>query len=360
MKLEQFISELVSGFGNLISRLNRRMKFSSKEQLKFLTNLERLLRKLNATKAVRHMANCTSGIHKQICEEIEDSIREGGGVADGIAPWFDPVVVQGIRIGEQRDALHDAVKVSIENQKLSSGNIFSALMGLAYPGLIFIVCGIVAIFLKAQLFPLMEKKLNAMSSLPTEIVVVQSLASFWTFWIYPTTLILMVLIALFISHLNNAVDSGRLDRDSWPLFFEYRQFKVIFFLRMFSMLKKYKITDINALNSISDLQSNPYLGWHLASMIDSIRDGESLGNSLDTGLINKNDVATLIILADGTDVDALCEAIDTTLEGVIDNLKRRISIIVTIAKNILLILIGYLAIQLITFVLSIEKYLGLV
>jgi len=353
--LNDYLSETKSE----IDRLIRRYQFDKKEQLKFLTTFERLLRRLNATKAIGHMAKSSHGMHKRVCDDVAESIQAGGTIADGLEPWFDPVVVQGIRIGEERDVLLDSVKVSIATQKLSAGNIFSAVSSLAYPAIIFVVCGVVALFLKARLFPLIEDKVAKMGSVPMEVFVIQALSSFWSFWVIPTTIVLFGFIIIVIHHLNNSTDDGRSERDQLPIFYEFRQLKVIFFLRMFSMLKKYNMTDLAALNSLDSLQRNRYLGWHIGNMKDAIQDGNSLAIAIDTGLINKDDVLTLMILADDADKDGFCEAIDTTIEGVIENVKFRIAALTSVTRYILFIFSGYLVTQLVTFVLSIDKYLAI-
>lgn len=341
---------------SIIERTNNKLIFDHKQQKKFLITFERLLRRTTETNAISHMAEISTGPFQRVCLEIKASLKEGGTISDGMSNWFDPIVVQGVRIGEESNGLHDAVKASIASHDLGVSYFLRAFSSLVYPLITLIASGLAFVFLGNKLLPLIQGKLAKMASIPMDAQVVLAVNEFFTLWLFPSLVFIVVLFFLVANILSNNTSEVRLSLDSRPIFYEYRQMKALFFLRMFSLLKKYNLEDVVALQTILQTQKNGYLRWHLREMLNAMKEGQSLSIAIDTGLINKNDVMTLKFLADDSGKDDFCDVIDTTVEGIVNEMKSHFELIASTIKNVMLVVIGFLLYFLMTFVMTIDKY----
>lgn len=357
---QAFTSQLNSFFEQGIEDVNDYLKYSSRftveKQRRFLVTFQRLLSTLQPVKAIYLMREVATGVELEVLNDINNSLQSGGKISDGCDKWFSSFVVQGLALGEQNNSLKEAVAAAIENMAFSGTSLFSTFVRILYPVVLtFSGMGLIS-YLGSSLLPLLLNKLSKLKEVPFEMTLFKSIAFFYD------NILLYVFMFLFVSfmglyfYLKNGVGERRSNLDQYFPFYEYRQIKSILFMRMFAMLKKYKMSDLAILSSLAKNEKDLYMLSHINKMIKGIQSGHSMGVAIDTGLINRADILTLKVLTESQE-GMFVEAMEGTIKGAVEAIKYRLEFIANVVRYFFMatgfVILGDMAIV----VFSVEKYI---
>lgn len=330
-------------------------KFPVAKQKRFLITFERLLNSLNPVKAIFLMREVATGVELEVLNDINESLQRGGKISDGFENWFGDFVVQGLRLGEENNSLKQAVRAAIDNMSLSGLEIFSPFSKAVYP-IVLTFSGLsLSSYLGSRLLPLISKKLAKYNEIPFEITVFKALTYFNDHILSYLLIAFFSIIVGLVFYFKNGVGERRDKLDSYFPFYEYRQIKSIFFMRMFSMLKKYKMADLAILSSIAKREKDLYMLHHTNKMINGIKDGLVIGKAIDTGLINKADILTLKVLSESQE-GMFVDAMEGTIEGTVEAIKLRFEIIANVLKYVFMTIGFIILADMGTVIFSIDKY----
>src|SRR5688572_19722514 len=124
------------------------LQFGTKKQLAFLEDLYLLINDgIPANRAVEMMAQVTTGLTRDVALSIAQKISEGQGLADGMREWFNPNVVEIIRVGEEGGVLNETLRSAINTMGQRSTAIGGLISAMSYPLLVILMACVVIVYL---------------------------------------------------------------------------------------------------------------------------------------------------------------------------------------------------------------------
>ena len=276
----------------VLQKLNT-ARFTPVKQQGFLEDLAALIDDgVSAHQAVEMMLKISTGITAQCLDGIMTSLAEGRQFADGLSNWFPPHIVEMIRAGESAGTLTRAMRAAAETLSQKNQAISSLLASLTYPIIVLLVaCGVIVFFNHfifadfKSILPVTQWPLHAQML----VGVGYEIEHWW--WLWLLLLIIVVSSAAFILRDYNGEFRPFLDR--FPLLSIYRELIAARLMQTLALLIGNGMVLKQALAVLKD-HANPYLSSHLLSMEYRLGAGtESIGDVLNTGLINPNDILRL-------------------------------------------------------------------
>jgi len=336
----------------------KRKQMDADTQLEFLKKLSRLCDHMSPSNAVNHLAKTQTGIQLELLHDLQANIKAGRLISDGLANWLDPMIVEGISIGESKGAFKAALKNAIESMGLSKEKIFRSIFNirLMYTFFIFIFAVYATYFVNNNILELdiIKSSLAKMPELPSDIKLIQNTAYFIDNLLLPCLILVASIIAFLWYSVVTYLGEYRSKLDSLPIFYEYRILSAISFLSGFNLLKTFNLEDVRALGLIKEKTNSEYIRMHVGMAIDRFRSGNPLSESLNTGLFNKNDALTISALL-GTD-SSFDEVSKSIIEDMADSLKRRFTKINLILVILLMLGIVSFMIPVVSVVMGVDQY----
>lgn len=344
-------------FGFILDRNVKKVSFSKKNQIRFLTSLERLTRHLSLPAAINHMLSTTTGVGVDILLDMQKFAREGGLSMSATTDWFPTEISSALIVGEKSKNINESILSSLKILKSVSGNVLAPFMWLLYPILLTSIMMVLCVFIDNNIIKALGKQIHKMPEIPEDFVTVMTVSEFVGWKLYSLLFGLLLFVISFRYFLNNIVSDFRMKLDNAPIFSAYRDLVCISFLQMYSNLISLNIGNMQALEAIYDSTTNQYLKLHILKMTPLLGLGASIDRALDTGLIDQRDIRTIKILS-GTrgsgNGSGYHEAIVTALEEALDRLSTKLK-----RYSFFLVLIiggvgGYIGLSAVSVVMSID------
>lgn len=276
----------------------RHMQFGTKKQLAFMEDLYLLINDgIPANRAVEMMAQVTSGLTRDVALSISQKISEGQGLAEGMKEWFNPNVVEIIRVGEEGGALNQTMKSAINTMTQRSGAIGALISALAYPLLVIIMACVVIVYLNNSVFVQFRaiKPIEEWPDAGKQLILVAEIIQTW-WWLL--LLGVMGIIVFFRVTMTNYVGEFRNTLDTFFPFTLYRRFAAARLLETLGLLVANGVVFKKAI-SVMQHQTNPYLAYHLALMEHLLATGRgNIADVLTTGLVDSADIMRLRVMAE--------------------------------------------------------------
>jgi type IV pilus assembly protein PilC len=277
----------------------KQLLFTSKEQQAFLEDLAALVEDgITPTQAVGVMRRVTTGLTAEVAHTILTRLAEGKYLADGLIDWFPNAVVEIIRAGEEGGTLVKTLRVAaaaVTRKNVVINTLFNA---LTYP-LVVLALGLgVSVFLNHSILRQFAtiKPMTLWPSIGQNAV---ALATFVQNWWWLTLLLIVIALFLLAYLLRAYVGDGRKLIDTLPVLSLYRSFTAANFMEVLGLLVSNGVILKKALR-ILQYNATPYLGMHLLTMEYRLSGGkENIAEVLDTGLLDKNDLMRLRVIAVG-------------------------------------------------------------
>lgn len=276
----------------------RRWQFGNKQQLAFLEDLYLLVNDgIPANRAVEMIAQVTRGLTHEVALSITEKIGEGQQLADGMAEWFSPNVVEIIRVGEAGGALAQTMKSAINNLSQRGVAMGSFVGAMAYPLLVLVMACSIIVYLKSSVFVQFEaiKPIEQWPAAGQRLVAIGGIIQHW-WWL---VLLLIGLFTFFLfKMMANYIGEFRGVLDQYPPFSIYRRLVAARMLETLGLLVANGVVFKVALR-VMQYQANPYLLSHLMLMEHLLSTGRSnIADVLATGLIDNNDLMRLRVMAE--------------------------------------------------------------
>jgi type II secretory pathway component PulF len=276
----------------------KRWQFGAKAQLAFLEDLYLLVNDgIPPNRAIEMLAQVTSGISRNVAASIAQKISEGQPLAEGMNKWFNPNIIEIIRVGEEGGALAETMKSAINTLSQRSGTMGAFISALIYPLLVIIMASSIIIYLNNSVFIQFRaiKPIEEWPAAGRQLVDVANLIQDW-WWI----LIIGIFGSIFVMRklLDNYVGELRPVLDKFPPFSIYREFAAARVMETLGLLVANGVIFKSAIK-VMQYQANPYVASHLVMMEHLLSSGKSnVADVLSTGLINKQDVLRLRVMAE--------------------------------------------------------------
>lgn len=287
-----------------VNRKLTQLTFSRAKKVDFLDDLASLVEDGMAPRtAVSLIASFSKGAVAALASDIETSIANGNGVADGMDGWLDRELVAIIRAGEKGGVLQESLRSAANALQQSSGLAGAVIKSLIYPAILMLVVYFVLRFVVAdQLIPELSS-IRPLDEWGAEAQNVAALAMTVKEYGWLIPIVIVALVKALGMFLTNYVGPGREELDKLPVFKQYREIVAGRFLSTLGLLVSNRINFRQALSIIHD-NAKGYLKSHIEAMEDKIAEGTSnMAQAMDTGVIADMDIAKLKALGTSRDFD---------------------------------------------------------
>tara|TARA_R110000868_G_scaffold108769_3_gene296631 strand:+ start:741 stop:1814 length:1074 start_codon:yes stop_codon:yes gene_type:complete len=294
-------NELAMEFNYQILRVQgvwKHFRFNGKRQCAFLEDLYLLVNDgIPANRAIEMMSQVTTGVTQEVAFHLTEKIGQGQPLAEGMKEWFQPNVVEIVRVGEAGGALAETMKSAI-NMLSQSGVAKSALIGaMAYPAIVIVMACMIILYLESSVFTEFAL-IKPPSSWPPEGRRLMALAYFIRVWWWAVILGVVAAIFLLQKTLNNYTGALRPILDQYPPFSLYRKMAAARLLETLGLLVANGVVFKSAL-TVMQYQAGPYMLFHLEKMESLLSRGKSnIADVLDTGLVETQELMRLRVMAE--------------------------------------------------------------
>ena len=282
----------------VVERVNK-ILFTKKLQIKFLKDLSSMLSYVGAPLPIlAHMAKHSEGPKKIVAINMISKLDKGKTLADGMDGWFDGILVEAVRVGENQSVLTTAINKTLSVYEEQISGFGKAFGTLVWP--VMLIVGVVLTMktLEEKFFPVVQKTLKGkVKGMPQDLQVLWDTIQF----INDFGLIVMVLGgSLFFGVLyvlRNYVGEYRDELDKLPLFNSYKSLQGASFMQMYSILKGVNVNEKSVLE-IAKKGASPFYRKHLNVMSRKLESGEeNIADAINTGLIDVSEIERLILLS---------------------------------------------------------------
>jgi type II secretory pathway component PulF len=276
----------------------KRWQFGTKAQLGFLEDLYTLINDgIPANRAVEMMAQVTTGLTHEVALSLADTISQGQPLAEGMKKWFNPNVVEIVRVGESGGALAQTLKSAINMLAQQGVAIGAFISAVSYPLLVITIACVIIIYLNNQVFE-QFRSIKPIEQWPDEgkrLVSIAILIQHW-WWAFILGVILFVISMRWV--LKNYIGEMRSELDKFPPFSLYRRLVAARLLETMGLLVSNGVVFKSAIK-VMQYQSTPYMNYHLVMMEHLLSTGKTnIGEVLDTGLVESRDLMRLKVMAE--------------------------------------------------------------
>lgn len=273
--------------------------FTPKEQQVFLEDIASLVDDgVPARRAVEVIANIVTGRMAEVARSVLMRIAEGKFLADGLRGWFPDAIVEVVRAGEEGGTLARTLHIAAQAVTRKNTAINALLNALTYP-LVVVCLGLgVAVFINHSVLAQFST-IKPIAQWPEIGQNAVAFAYFVQYWWWAVLVGLVALLLGIVWVLRVYVGDGRKWLDAIPVLSLYRQFTAGRVMEVLGLLISNGVIIKKALK-IMQYNAAPYLSMHLMTMEYRLSGGkENIAEMLDTGLIGKQDLTRLKVIATG-------------------------------------------------------------
>jgi type II secretory pathway component PulF len=276
----------------------KRFQFGSKSQLAFLEDLFVLINDgIPPNRAIDMMTQVTVGISRDVAMAISQKISEGQPLAEGMRDWFNPNVIEIIRVGEEGGALAETMKSAITSLGQQSSSISAFLTAIFYPLTVIIMACIIIIYLNTSVF-VQFKAIKPLEQWPPAGQQLVALANLIQSWWWALIVFIVATIIVIRRVMSNYAGELRPALDKIPPFTLYRRFAAARVMETLGLLVSNGVVFKSAIK-VMQYQANPYVISHLVMMEHLLSTGRgNIADVLSTGLISEQDILRLRVLAE--------------------------------------------------------------
>jgi type II secretory pathway component PulF len=284
-------------FGSIGRRL-KRMQFGSKAQLAFLEDLYVLVNDgIPPNRAIDMMTQVTTGLSREVAIFISQKISEGQPLAEGMREWFNPNVIEIIRVGEEGGALAETIRSSISTLGQASSTMGAFISAIIYPIMVITMACAIIIYLNTSVF-VQFREIKPIEQWPPagrQLVFIANIIQSW-WWVLILTIVAAIIIVKRV--MANYVGELRPILDKIPPFSLYRRFAAARLMETLGLLVANGVVFKGAIK-VMQYQANPYVISHLVTMEHLLSMGKgNVADVLSTGLISDQDILRLKVLAE--------------------------------------------------------------
>ncbi|CAM4424104.1 MAG: Toxin coregulated pilus biosynthesis protein E [Legionellaceae bacterium] len=289
-------------FYHVINAVIQKMKYAlflPTQQQALLEDIAALIEDgVPLSQAIDMLARLTTGLTKEVVMSIASKIAEGKPMAEGLIGWYPPHVIEIIRAGEEGGAFTKTLATATQLLTQKNIAISSLISALSYPFVVMSMGLAVTVFINHSVF----KEFRAVRPIemwPSNAQFVVWLGSIIENYWFLFIVIIGVSILAITQMLRNYIGNARQWIDLIPGLALYRKLTAARFMETLGLLITNGVVFKKALK-IMQYNANPYLAWHLLTMEFKLGGGrQNIAEVLDTGLIDKNDLVRLKIIAQG-------------------------------------------------------------
>ncbi|WP_178306567.1 type II secretion system F family protein [Vibrio algicola] len=253
---------------------------------------------INQREIASQLVQYGSSIEKKIGNEIFTAIDNGDTFSSALKPWFNRIVWESILAGEISGDWNNGIKHAIETIHLQNVSTIVLIKTLMKP-----ILGLIGLLFACAcsywyFFPMMSGLLP-MAHWGGMSIAAYKFGYFWaTYGSILLGVFLSTIITIMIMLPLAPIANGRLRQllDLLPIFSHYRLILATNLFRSMSNLTRAGIPLLEAIEHI-EKDTSLYMKWHLSLAQDNINTGnENIGDILNTGLIDEQNIRTLKIL----------------------------------------------------------------
>lgn len=285
-------------FRNITQQIKYRL-FTVRQKQGFLEDIATLIEDgIPANRAVEIVQKSSTGLLTEVANSILGRLAEGKTFADGMEGWFPVTIVELVRSGEEGGTLLSSLQAAATALGQRSSITSSLITSLTYPAIVVCLAMIVAVFVNHSVFDSFAA-IRPIAQWPDNGKTAVALATFiqngW--WLVILAFLGVIfsigyMLRTYIGHLRPTIDS-------LPLLSLYRRLVAARFMESLGMLITNGVVFKRSLRILQQ-NANPYLASHLMAMEFRLSGGkENIAEVLDTGLLDKNDLLRLRIIARG-------------------------------------------------------------
>lgn len=299
MELRKMLQEYIDILGEKIKYL----LFTPKEQQALLEDIAILVEDgVPLHHAVSIVRQSSSGMAVDVATSVLAKMSEGKLLSDGFVGWYPESIVAIIRVGEEGGTLPQSMLAAAAAMGHRNSAVVSLINSLIYPLAVVVVGLIVSVFIKHSVF-VSFAQIKPLEQWPNNGQVAMAFATFVQKWWWLVLCLLVGSIVFVARILRSYIGDGRSVIDNFPILSLYRKFIAARVMETLGLLISNGVVIKKALRILKQ-SANPYLASHLLTMEYRLSGGkENLADVLDTGLLDKQDVSRLRVIARGRSID---------------------------------------------------------
>lgn len=332
----QALSKLLNQ--DALSKKLSQMLFGKGEQIALMEELASLVPYIAPLKALINIEKYAHGPRKMAAKSMINSIQSGQSIAGGMDGWFDPILIEAVRVGESSGNLAVLIKKTIESLRIQQAGVSKSLMLIAYPLFIFVMAVMATVMMHDTFMPLVTS-MSKGAQLPPDLMYVEKMGRFIKNWSMPILTGMIVGVMGIYWVIINYTGHYRDQLDKLPVFRHYSWTLGARFMMMYSILKSMAQTESRILE-VASRNGSPYYKAKLNYMLRRVQSGKSIDKVLDTGLIAPKNIERLQLLSATQEyADALEQASISVMQETAKkiNMAARLIFIIGMVVNALLI-----------------------
>ncbi len=320
-------------------------KLKPADQLKFLKRLRFLVAidGMVLSKAMIIIAESGAGAISDEADYIETALTDNSSVYDAFE-HFDDRVRTILSVAFQSKKMKEGVATSIDIMKKETVSGKGLYMALVMPIFVILIELILLGYMATEVIPSLSD-IAPRDKWPITTVITYALGNF-TFTYGIPTVIAWIFILWFVQRCKpNLVGNLRVVAEKyfgWLGFGFYKSMVAYQFLSTLNYLMAGKdMVFAEALVSIKEY-STPYLRWHIEKMLTrlgSSNDAKNISESINTGLLTKEDVSSFYIAGEGRTIDEAIKSVaEDREENIVDDIfksRLRAELVLSIISSIL-------------------------
>ena len=332
---------------------NNQPKFGSKNITKsdisnFTTRLSALLKaSMPLAKAIKSLQNqCDKETLLILITDLHDQIMEGVPLSEALAahPKYFPILyINMVKVGEVGGVLDESLKRISEIRKRDQEMIGKLKGALTYPVVMFIIMvgaiGILVGFVVPN-FVSAFGDMGITLPLPTRILI--ALTDFCGKWWWAMLIIIVLLIVAFIRFKKKKGGQGKIDKLMFKAPFIGRLIHEVslsrFTLSLGSLLGS-GVSLVKALEATVDVTGNEYIGAALKSLIQEVKEGQSLSSTFKKRKFFFPDLAVEMTQT-GEETGNLSEMLENLGDFYLEESNAKIALISTLMEPAIIVFLG--------------------
>ena len=300
--------EFIEGHWTKITDAILKAQFSKADQIGFLKDLVDSLPYVGTPMPILKMLEKhAQGGRKVIAQQMISHLNAGHPLSDAMAGWFDPILINATRVGEEHGVLVESLEPVLKSFTKNSSNVKEALKSFIYPTVLTVFAVFLILNLKNELFPsLLPLVNNDVSRFPLPLKALWDLGNGIADYGVMALATFGLGAWLFGRLLKSDFGAFSRWRYEWPLFKHYAYVKGAGFMQMYATLKRINVIEMDIVHMAMD-DANPFYYAHLERFQQGLTEGmDNMADVFDTGLLSPEMVDRLRLLS-GSErfVDAL-------------------------------------------------------
>lgn len=288
-------------------QLNQKL-FTKQEQINFMEEFASLVAYLAPLTVLENIAKYAKGSRKEAALSMIKAIQSGQSIAKGMEGWFDPILIEAVRVGESSGGMTDLINKTVESLQVQQSGLSKSLLIMAYPFFLLIVILVATVGMYDTFMPIVSSMMKKGGTLPPDLQYVETFGEFLKQWAVIIAVSFISLLVALRWAVINYTGEYRDQLDNLPIFKHYRWMLGARLMLVYSILKAMSQTEAKIIE-VASRNGSPYYRMKLRYMLRRIQSGSSLVQVLDTGLITPKNIERLQLLSATQEyADALAKA----------------------------------------------------